>query len=61
MFELTSGAINELGLHVVSRSTEPLVIDIPAGTYFLELVGPGIKARTRLTLLGPTANQRSKT
>lgn len=34
-FKITSGAINELGLNVQNTTAQPLQIDIPAGTFFV--------------------------
>ncbi len=34
-FKITSGAINELGLDIRNNSGQPLLVDIPAGTYFV--------------------------
>jgi hypothetical protein len=34
-FKITSGAINELGLDIRNNTGQPLQVDIPAGTYFV--------------------------
>ena len=34
-FRITSGAINELGLDIRNTTDQPLQVDIPAGTYFV--------------------------
>jgi hypothetical protein len=34
-FKITSGAINELGLDIQNDTGQPLQVDIPAGTYFV--------------------------
>jgi len=34
-FRITSGAINELGLEIKNSTGEPLQVDIPAGTFFV--------------------------
>jgi hypothetical protein len=36
-FNITSGAINELGLSIQNTTSKPLIIEIPAGTYFVNL------------------------